>query len=196
MGSMMAVRTHNNAISRYSARALIVAGSCFVMLLMSAATGLAHSLEGSGTDPSTDWGNAHLICVNCSVSQGNQVGVWQSVLFVDGYLARCGSTGIDGYFGSSTETGTENWQSKEGMAVDGMVGSQSWGRASNYLFNIEEPDSDGVVRTNVQYDGWYENVRFAAYRAQGSPFPYGWRRPGLITEVVHTSHPGINFADC
>lgn len=182
--------------SSHRLRLLLGSSIIAALILATPVTGSAHPMNGTGLDPRNDWTNSHTLCVGCTVDRGNVVAVWQSVLFVDGYLARCGSSGIDGLFGSATRTGTRNWQQAEGLSVDGIVGRASWGRASAYLQNHEQVDSDGSVRTNVRYLGFYERVRLAAYRADPEPFPYGWRRPGLLTEVRHTDHPSISFTRC
>lgn len=52
-------------------------------------------------------------------SKGKAVKIWQIIL---------GFTGaeIDGDFGKKTDTATREWQKKNGLAVDGIVGKKSW----------------------------------------------------------------------
>lgn len=59
------------------------------------------------------------------------VGVWQTILWAETYLAQCGSAGVDGLFGTTTKNATRSLQSYWGLTVDGKVGNQTWGRADN-----------------------------------------------------------------
>jgi peptidoglycan hydrolase-like protein with peptidoglycan-binding domain len=55
--------------------------------------------------------------------------VYQSaVVDLQCMLNRKNSAGltVDGYFGSLTETAVQNWQSKNYLTVDGIVGPQTW----------------------------------------------------------------------
>ena len=49
-------------------------------------------------------------------SKGTAVKIWQIIVGVE----------PDGDFGSKTDTATRNWQKKNGLSVDGVVGAKSW----------------------------------------------------------------------
>ncbi len=108
------------------------------MSLVLAPAVLAHPMDGYGTVATDDWSwDEHLLCrpQDCSgeISSGNVVGVWQAILWSEGYLAQCGSAGVDGVFGTTTRNATKSLQSAWGLTSDGKVGNQSWGRADNNL---------------------------------------------------------------
>src|SRR6266542_3516938 len=94
---------------------LVVLASVFVLVLSDAAFG--HQV---GYD---QWTQHDTLCSSCSVDQGNQVGMWQTILWDDGFLSKCGSAGVDGHFGSNTTNGTKSWQNVFGLTKDGVVGN-------------------------------------------------------------------------
>ena len=49
-------------------------------------------------------------------SKGTAVKIWQIIVGVE----------TDGSFGPATETATKNWQRKNGLSPDGIVGAKSW----------------------------------------------------------------------
>lgn len=57
-------------------------------------------------------------------SKGQSVKAIQAMLVGFGYS--CGSAGIDGDFGSGTESAVRKYQSKKGLEVDGIVGTATW----------------------------------------------------------------------
>lgn len=57
-------------------------------------------------------------------SQGDDVKKWQEFLNTQGY-----TLGLDGDFGDKTYAATTDWQSKNGLTVDGVVGEKTWGKA-------------------------------------------------------------------
>lgn len=58
--------------------------------------------------------------------EGNDVKTLQGALMAQGYdLEYCG--GADGIFGSGTEQAVRMYQQRNGLAVDGEVGSETWG---------------------------------------------------------------------
>lgn len=68
--------------------------------------------------------------VNVSVlkkgSKGKQVRALQALLV--GYGYSCGSSGVDGSFGSATDKAVRNYQKAMGLSVDGSVGPQTWAK--------------------------------------------------------------------
>jgi peptidoglycan hydrolase-like protein with peptidoglycan-binding domain len=56
----------------------------------------------------------------------NNVATWQNRMRITyGYLYLAG----DGWFGPSTDYVTRDFQSKHGLAVDGIVGPATWAKA-------------------------------------------------------------------
>ena len=64
--------------------------------------------------------------VLASGSNGKTVKALQILLI--GYECSCGSAGADGIFGGGTREGVMNFQRKNGLTVDGIVGSQTWAK--------------------------------------------------------------------
>lgn len=62
-------------------------------------------------------------------SSGSDVKTWQEYLIKQGYDV--GSTGADGKFGSKTLAATKQYQKDNGLAVDGIVGSNTWASTSS-----------------------------------------------------------------
>lgn len=58
-------------------------------------------------------------------SEGSPVEAWQRILRGYGY----DSCAVDGDFGPTTDRYTRDWQAKQGLAADGVVGGKSWGKA-------------------------------------------------------------------
>lgn len=57
-------------------------------------------------------------------SKGDEVKEWQQFLNSQGY-----NLSIDGDFGDNTYKATTEWQSKNGLGADGIVGKNTWGKA-------------------------------------------------------------------
>ena len=61
-------------------------------------------------------------------SKGDEVKEWQKFLQSQGYdFSQYG--GIDGIFGDATDSYTRDWQQKNGIGADGIVGEKTWGKA-------------------------------------------------------------------
>ena len=62
-------------------------------------------------------------------SKGNEVSEWQKFLNTQGY-----GLSVDGDFGDKTYAATVDYQTKNGLGADGIVGDQTWGKAgyTNY----------------------------------------------------------------
>lgn len=59
-------------------------------------------------------------------SKGQSVKALQAMLVGFGYS--CGAAGIDGDFGSGTESAVKKYQKNMGLAVDGIVGRNTWAK--------------------------------------------------------------------
>jgi hypothetical protein len=57
-------------------------------------------------------------------SKGNEVSEWQKFLNSQGY-----NLTVDGDFGDNTHKATLEWQTKNGLGADGIVGENTWGKA-------------------------------------------------------------------
>lgn len=60
-------------------------------------------------------------------SSGNITKLWQEYLIANGYS--CGSYGADGKNGASTQAATKAYQRDHGLAVDAIVGRNTWSKA-------------------------------------------------------------------
>lgn len=67
-------------------------------------------------------------------SQGSDVKKWQEYLNTQGY-----GLSVDGDFGTNTYNATIDYQTKNGLGVDGIVGANTWGKAG--FTNINTPVS-------------------------------------------------------
>ncbi|MEV6966433.1 peptidoglycan-binding protein [Hamadaea sp. NPDC051192] len=78
--------------------------------------------------------------------------LWQWILWADGTKESDGTTfdvaDVDCDFGPNTTATTRNWQRDHGVGVDGVVGTETFGRADDQL---EAPLGDSVG--NAQYHG-------------------------------------------
>lgn len=69
-------------------------------------------------------------------SKGDEVKKLQSALISAGYDV--GSTGADGIYGSKTASAVKAYQKANGLSVDGIVGTQTWGSLNNTSSNNVE----------------------------------------------------------
>jgi len=153
----------------------------------------AHSITGY------QWTNVDNDCIaSPCVAAGNQVGAWQSILWADGFLNKCGSSGIDGYFGSLTKSATRNWQLARRLSADGIVGPLTWGAARARLtFRgtalSRQPGGKVAIVQYWDYVGSAHTVHFQysspvwAFRAPANPNPLPY---------YATTHPSIFFTTC
>lgn len=92
-------------------------------------------------------------------SSGGYVRALQSNLWAFGYQSTVGS--VDGSFGAGVTSGVKAFQSREGLTSDGVMGSGSWTRMSNYVvtevtdysFNLWTPHSSTYWVTYVHPGG-------------------------------------------
>lgn len=82
-------------------------------------------------------------------SQGSEVKKWQEFLNTQGY-----GLSVDGDFGTNTYNATIDYQKKNNLTVDGIVGQNTWGKAG--FSNINTPTSAPTIAqtpTAPTYDG-------------------------------------------
>jgi peptidoglycan hydrolase-like protein with peptidoglycan-binding domain len=80
-------------------------------------------------DHRSELGNS--LCYGCADSWNTDLVImWQTILYAEGLI---GKYDIDGEFGPQTRDATIRWQSRYGLAADGVVGSATWGKADNLL---------------------------------------------------------------
>jgi hypothetical protein len=156
----------------------------------------AHSITG------LQWTNVDQVCANgpC-VNKGNLVGAWQSILWADGYLSKCGSSGIDGQFGSITKSATKTWQSAHRLSADGVVGPRTWSAARGVLiYRGTHPTfgPGGRVATAVQYWDYVGKKNSRTVHFQYASPIWAFRSPANSGQLPYyaTSHPSIFFATC
>ena len=158
-------------------------GIAFFVVLMLAGPATAGPLQGE------QWlTHRHTICQYCGVSNGNVVGFWQTVLWSDGFLPACGSSGIDGYFGGGTAAATYHWQGAVGIGQDGVVGPATWWEARRWVFYTGS-------RELWWYAAWYSpfNLIFADRTGIGQWF---WAPPAGGGAYAVTDHIGPYFSRC
>ena len=71
-------------------------------------------------------------------SKGNEVKEWQNFLNSQGY-----GLSVDGDFGDNTYKATIEWQKKNGLGADGIVGENTWSKAG--YTNISTPTSAPTI---------------------------------------------------
>ena len=64
-------------------------------------------------------------------------------------VATQGTIRVDGIFGSGTESATKTWQSKHGLAADGIVGKMTWQSLKNAACHTIVARSASFSRTSV-----------------------------------------------
>lgn len=72
-------------------------------------------------------------------SQGEETKKWQSYLKSQGYNLE-----VDGIFGDITDKFTREYQQKNGLAVDGIVGKNTWGKAG--FSDVNTPVSAPTIK--------------------------------------------------
>jgi Putative peptidoglycan binding domain len=171
-------------------RAALVISLASVLVGLLAPAAVAHQVQGA------HWGIQDTLCaVDPCVQAGNQVGMWQTILWDGGYLVKCGSSGVDGHFGSVTKQATKDWQAAHGITADGIVGDQTWSTA----------------RDSVVWDYSVEDLRFYHYNGRTHDSKFAWANSfqtpnnwifqpaadvGVGSYYFDTGHPGIDFDRC
>ena len=174
-------------------RAAII-GVIVALVLGLAMPARAHNISG------LNWTDVDQVCSSgpC-VTRGNLVGAWQAILWADGYLDKCGSSGIDGIFGSRTKTATKSFQNAHRLTADGIAGPRTWGAARSKLrFLGTRPllGPGGRVLATVQY--WdYIGKKHTVHFQYTSP-TWAFRSPASSSQTTYyaTTHPSIFFTRC
>lgn len=74
-------------------------------------------------------------------STGDEVKEWQNFLNTQGY-----SLTVDGVFGDNTLNATTEWQTKQGLGADGIVGDNTWGKAGYAAYStISTPTAKPTI---------------------------------------------------
>jgi hypothetical protein len=84
-------------------------------------------------------------------SKGDEVKEWQQFLKSQGY-----NLDVDGDFGDITYNLTGEWQRKNGLVDDGIVGKDTWGKAGY----MAAPSTQGWSYKDFQYEGFKEPEKF------------------------------------
>jgi hypothetical protein len=162
-------------------RVAIVAAAVVASVGLTTAPASASPIQGN------DWSSAHTICNGCSVSRGNLVAMWQSIVIsaVDG-LGDC-TTWVDGVFGPNTEAATRTWQRNHGITADGIVGPQTWSTAFGYI----APENIQAGYIFYRYDGGNGPVFFRKNLTSNV-----WWFAGPINPFTDTDYPNITPHSC
>lgn len=171
-------------------------------------------------------GNHTLMChfgcgpdTGASVGEGDIVALWQQILYSDGFLGLCGSTGIDGRFGPRTHNATHAWQQYYSeyatntvvealhgatqFYVDGIVGPQSWSLAESFL--IPTGPMESWPGYSYLYPGRIDARDFVVNEAFVAPSPdtdgiafvfYFEPLSDWDAWDVGTGHPGVTYPAC
>lgn len=147
-----------------------------------------------GSDvPTDDWGDEGMIS-RYSRAYSGATGMWQAVLWADGAIEQDGTTfdagDIDCEFGPNTQAATRNWQSRNGVGVDGEVGPQTFGKADNKLVLTTWYGGDQFA---VEYRGSLHTFRMVRNGTTGvTPgYEYGyWTSSWDYAFFTYNSKPG------
>ena len=77
-------------------------------------------------------------------SKGDETKKWQEFLNTQGY-----NLTVDGDFGSNTDAATRDYQQKNGLTVDGIVGQNTWGKAG--FSNVNTPTATPTATSSYTY---------------------------------------------
>lgn len=97
------------------------------------------SLSGKGWAgaPTGEGCKLLLLIGSTDATTGNEVSRWQTFLTEHGNDPQ----GVDGIFGTNTDTATRAFQTAEGITVDGIVGPDTFGAAGKYGYAPPTPDA-------------------------------------------------------
>ena len=120
-------------------------------------------------------------------SQGNDVKELQKLLNQNGY-----SLDEDGIFGSKTQSAVKDYQTKNNLTVDGIVGKNTWGAltGANSSSNSTNNTSNGFSYDKFTYDDYAESdtvqQAYAALQSQiaAKPGEYQSTWQGQINSII------------
>lgn len=120
-------------------------------------------------------------------SQGNDVKELQKLLNQNGY-----SLDEDGIFGSKTQSAVKDYQTKNNLTVDGIVGKNTWGAltGANSSSNSTNNTSNGFSYDKFTYDDYAESdtvqQAYAALQSQiaAKPGEYQSTWRGQINSII------------
>lgn len=133
------------------------------------------------------WGDEHTLGYGVGVGQGDVVGLWQHIL-ISSHTSMPGQYMTE-VFGTKTRDYTKLYQAAHGIAVDGIVGTQSWNAARWWVGPPVNPcttDCDYFFNESGAPLELYQNTRSGGT----------WKWNGICGYTssggfVGTDHPGI-----
>lgn len=92
--------------------------------------GIAYKAQTTASSNATNTTNKEVCTVEVKVlKKGNKNSAVKALqLLLIGYGISCGKSGADGDFGSNTDTAVRSYQKKNGLTVDGIVGTNTWNK--------------------------------------------------------------------
>jgi peptidoglycan hydrolase-like protein with peptidoglycan-binding domain len=126
---------------------------------------------------------------SASHRQSIATGLWQAVLYADGYLSQ---SGVDCDFGPNTTSATRAWQGAHSVGVDGSVGPQTLGRADDKL---RISSTQNGVATLI-YDGAARDITFIRNSPGDATFPGGYRVPYVEDNWQYVAQYHLYIGDC
>ena len=86
-------------------------------------------------------------------SKGDEVKQWQQFLNSQGY-----SLTVDGDFGDNTLAATTDWQGKNGLGADGIVGKNTWGKAGFTPYSTASTPTAAPTAKPLPTNPTYDNT--------------------------------------
>jgi peptidoglycan hydrolase-like protein with peptidoglycan-binding domain len=123
-------------------------------------------VDGAGV-ATNDLSDEATLCNGCGYWSGNYAGMFQYLLYADGKLAY---SSIDCQFGGQTASATVSWQAANGLAADGIAGSDTRGKMDNFLVEYADGYVDylGTTRTLT-----FRRISYLYYYS-GAQITYGY----------------------
>ncbi|WP_051370466.1 peptidoglycan-binding domain-containing protein [Streptomyces sp. 142MFCol3.1] len=117
-------------VGRRAALSAAVCSVVFAATCAASAPSADHAtyVTGSGAF-ADDWSEEPLLEAG-RTPRSDLVGLWQAILWADGYVS---SSGITCAFDTATSRATQTWQTNHGLGADGVVGAATFGFAARRL---------------------------------------------------------------